>query len=119
MTFKFDRAKVLIKQGMMIFPQMKTQFQFNEGVMLLTQREFKKAMLKYYHLYREHGKMIRLRPPAKRLEGCNKEELQKFAILQNLIIAFMLCLREKYSKKVMNKLYQILVDENLLHVRFT
>ena len=59
---------------------------------MLVMKDLKKAMIKYYTLYNEYGKRIKVRPPARRLEGCNKEETFKFAILVNLMISFMLVL---------------------------
>ena len=47
-------------------------------------------MDKFMTLYTAVCKNFKMRPSAQRLEGCNARESQKFAILQNLVISYMM-----------------------------
>ena len=60
-----------------------------------------------------------MRPSAQRLEGCNIRESQKFAILQNLVISYMMREMEEPSRSRQQTLYQLLRAESLIHIRFT
>ena len=70
-------------------------------------------------LYEAICKNFKMRPSAQRLEGCNVREAQKFAILQNLVIAYMMREMEEPSRTRQTTLYQLLRTESLIHIRFT
>ena len=53
------------------------------------------------------------------MAGNNPEETQRFAIVHNLIIAYMLREMESPNRASQQALYQFLRNEKLLHVRFT
>ena len=53
------------------------------------------------------------------MAGNNPEEVLRFAIIHNLIIAYMLKEMESPDRASQQDLYQLLRDEKLLHVRFT
>ena len=53
------------------------------------------------------------------MEGPNTREDQKFAILQNLIIAYVMREEQNPSRASQQALYQLLRSEKLLNVRYT
>lgn len=83
---------MLMKQGMQIFkrPEIQTQFAFNKGVLFLAQHKFDESIQQFLQLYENVCSKIKVRPPAQRIEGTNLEETQKFSILQNLILAYVM-----------------------------
>lgn len=70
-------------------------------------------------MYTDIAKDFQVRPPASRIEGNNEMESQKFAILTNLIIAYMMQEMVQPNQTSQQALYELLRNEKLLHVRFT
>lgn len=85
----------------------------------LAQQNYDSAIDKYLELYRDIAKDFQVRPPASRIEGNNEMESLKFAILTNLIIAYMMREMIEPNRASQQALYELLRNEKLLHVRFT
>ena len=118
---KLDRCEMLIKQGSMIFrkPECTQQFKFNQGCLYIASGRYDDAVQKYLELYADIGKKLKVRPAAQRLEGCTEEEAQKFAILHNLVIAYIMRELESPDPENQHALYQLLRNEKLIAVRYT
>jgi len=80
---------------------------------------YEKAIETYGGLYERVCTKFTVRPPADRIAGINPKEEQKFAILTNLIISYMLFETEKPSRATQQAVYELLRNERLLHVRYT
>ena len=88
-------------------------------MLLFAKQNYAEALEKYLALYQNVCKNFTVRPSAQRIEGPNALESQKFAILQNLIITYMLREEEEPSRASQQALYQLLRNEKLLNVRYT
>ena len=73
-------------------------------------------MKNYLELYYHVAKDVK---PRARSDQIDPRQLEKIAILNNLIIAFMLKESVKVDVSGMNQLYEILRYENVIDVRFT
>ena len=113
-----ERAILLIKQGYMLFPHSTTKkhFKYNSGLFSMMQSKYSKAVNKYFELYYHVAKDLQ---PKARSTQVDPSQLEKFAILNNLIIAFMLKESVKVDVAGMDQLYEILRYENVIDVRFT
>ena len=113
-----ERAILLIKQGYMLFPHSTTKkhFKYNSGLFSMMQSKYSKAVNKYFELYYHVAKDLQ---PKARSTQVDPSQLEKFAILNNLIIAFMLKESVKVDFAGMDQLYEILRYENVIDVRFT
>ncbi len=118
---KYQRCEVLMKQGKAIFrrEECSQQFSFNKGTLLLAQQMYDEAIDQYLALYESPGKEIHIRPSAYRIEGTNMRENFKFAILNNLIIAYIMREQAEPDRVNQQSLYQILRAEKLFDVRYT
>ena len=118
---KLERAGLLISQGQQIFPsdEARKHFKFNSGVYSLARGRYGKAAEKYLDIYEEYGRHVTVRPAARRVAATAPAESEKFAILQNLIIACLLREARRPSRGGMAELHDILRAENLLNVRYT
>ena len=113
-----ERAILLVKQGYMLFPHSTTKkhFKYNSGLLSMMQFKYSKAVKKYFELYYHIAKDLK---PKARSTQADQSQLEKFAILNNLIIACMLKESVKVDVAGMDQLYEILRYENVIDVRFT
>ena len=102
----------------MIFPSSTTKkhFKYNSGLFSIINANYKKAVKNYLELYYHVAKDVK---PRARADQIDPRQLEKIAILNNLIIAFMLKESVKVDVSGMNQLYEILRYENVIDVRFT
>ena len=107
---KFERSEALMKQGKTIFkrPDCTHQFSFNQGLLCMAQKKYDDAVERYQALYEDVSHNFEVRPSALRIEGNNKEEERKFAILNNLIIAYMMREMQGPKRAAQNELYNLL-----------
>lgn len=66
-----------------------------------------------------YGSSVKIRPAAQRINGIHAVELEKFAMLNNLLITYILAIEQNEDKARLSELMSFLHEAKLMHVRYT
>lgn len=116
-----QRCRSLICNGQSLFPQKEAQkhFAFNLALLAVDLQHYEEAANQFKDVYMTYASSAKIRPPAQRISGTNAVELEKFAMLNNLLITYILVIEQNEDKARLSELMSFLHEAKLMNVRYT